>query len=129
MRVIIEDLISGFVVGLVTFFVIGWWSLLIGVLCGVLWVLGGVGWLQTKLWRRLGVPIVVCLSSALKGHLIGALITLPLMFGALCIGYGEESVGPPYDAGSWLGREFRRYTRLVWYIILAISMLPLAINR
>ena len=88
MATILEDFIFGFIVGQVTMFVIGPWSLLIGVLSGVCWVGGGQGWLGTKAWRRLGCPLLVCLPFALSGHLVGALISFPLQILSQSIGYG-----------------------------------------
>lgn len=120
---IFEDFFAGFAVGQVTMFVIGPWSLLIGIITGVLWVLGGRGWLGTKGWRRIGVPAVISLPWALNGHFIGSLISFPLQFGAHTFGYGEIDSNDPN--GSFLGRIFGRWTRAIWYLILAVSMIPL----
>ena len=133
MMTIFEDFIAGFAVGQVTMFVWGAWSLAVGVVSGILWVGGGQGWYQTKAWRRVGVPIAVCLPFALSGHLAGSAISFSLQFGAQSLGYGEQDTDRFDDAGitrindpgSWLGRIFGKLTRIVWYLILAVAMIPL----
>lgn len=128
-----EDFIFGFIYGQVTMFVVGVWSLLIGVVTGVLWWLGGQGFLGTKDWRREGCPFITSsvfffgnhlMESILLERLSGALISLPLQIIAFHIGYGEPSAQPP-DEGSWLGKRFGKWTRPVWFLILIISMGPL----
>lgn len=122
-----EDFFSGFLVAQITALAIGPWSLLIGLFSGIAWVAGGQGWLGTKGWRRIGVPLLVCLPFALSGHILGAVISGFGQFGVHCIGYGEPSTQPP-DIGSWLGRIFGQYTRLVWFILLVITLIPLVLK-
>ena len=124
MVAILEDFIAGFAVGQVTMFVIGAWSLLLGAITGLLWVAGGRGWLGTNLWRRVGISFIISTTFAVAKHSFLPLIAFPLMWGSMAIGYGTPSTQPP-DAGSWLGRIFGKWTRVAWFIILAIAMLPL----
>lgn len=124
MRTIYEDFIVGFAVGQVTAFVIGIWSLFLGVLTGILWVAGGQGWLETKLWRRLGVPLLICLPWVLKTSFIWVVASFFMQFGVQCIGYGVPST-QPFDLGSWLGQRFGNWTRAIWFVLLGLAMIPL----
>ena len=123
-KAMFEDFIQGFFLAQITMFYIGLWSLLIGLICGILWVLGGMGWLGYNTWRRLGIPLVICPLIAISRHTWIPLISFPLMFGTFCLGYGIPSTQPP-DEGSWLGRRFKKWARLVWWWILLLSCTPL----
>ena len=120
MKLDYKDFFTGAIYGLICCFYLGPWGLPITLLIGLLWALGGAGWLGFNSWRRVGVPFVLFLMF--KWHnpsgwpYLGALAT----FGALSIGYGEPSTQPP-DEGSFLGRIFGKWTRLVWWIIVGLA--------
>lgn len=124
MSAILEDFIIGFGFGQISMFVWGLWSLAIGLLSGILWVGGGHGWYGTKAWRRIGCPIFICIPFFLQGHVIGAGISFILQILWQTVGYGIPSVNPT-DAGSQLGRIFGKWTKIVWLIILSVTMIPL----
>ncbi len=127
MRAIIEDLLAGFIIGLSTWFVIGPWSILIACSTALLWMAGGRGYLSTNLWRRVGVSFIISTTFAVAKHSFIPIISFPLMWGSMAIGYGVPSTQPP-DEGSWLGRIFGRWTRVVWYLILGVAMIPLFVK-
>lgn len=120
MNAIFGDFIVGFAVGQITMFHIGLWSLLVGVLTANLFILGGQGWLGFNAWRRVGVPFVIFLAMKWGNPSGWPYLGALTMFGALSIGYG---VPDSTDEGSWLGRHFN-YPRVVWYCILAVSIIP-----
>ena len=134
-----NELIIGFLFALPFVFIIGFLALAIAPLTSILWALSGMNG-QPKIWRRLGVPFVVCLAVFLLKHHWQAWISLPLAFGALSLGYGIPSEQPP-DEGSAIGqfyynvvfsneRESERLklsnicTRATIYLLLAVSFLP-----
>lgn len=119
-----SELLEGFLFGLVSCLSIGFYGVLIGILCSILWRFGGIGWFGTNLWRRIGIPLVLCTAFALSKHSWIPIISFPLMWASLSIGYGTPSTQPP-DEGSWLGRRFGKWTRCVWWLILMISLIPL----
>lgn len=129
MKLLWQDLLIGFIYGLVSYFAIGYWCLLLAGATSILWALGGAGWLGSILWRRLGCPIVLTsafLFTDMAGHDHWLkIITLPMQFGAFSLGYGLPSNYYPYDQGSWLGKIFGKWTRVVWFSILAVAMTPL----
>lgn len=93
-----EELSIGAVLGLGFFWAIGPWCVLLAVITGLLWALGGAGWLGTKLWRRVGVPVAI--SVAVSIPLWVELLLVIATFGILCIGYGSRD---ETDEGSPLG--------------------------
>lgn len=126
MRAIIEDYLIGSVFGFVTCIVLGWYfGLACSIVCGILWVLGGRGFIGSKVWRRLGVPLLISLQFATNGHILGSIISFLLQIGWQTAGYGEPSPG---DSGSWLGRLLNNYTRPVWLGVYALTLLPLLIK-
>ena len=91
------------------YFVIGWWILLIMPLCSVLGRLGGVAG-GSKLFRRIGVPLVVCGVSF-------AILRSPWIFLAVPF---MVWLAPSYGVESWLYKLLKNdfLTRLVcfaWY--------------
>lgn len=124
MSAILGDFTAGFIVGQATTVVIGLWSITLGLLTGTLWVMGGRGFLGTNLWRRAGVSMVVSLTFALAKHSFIPMMSFPLMWLAMSVGYGTPSTQPP-DEGSWLGRIFGEWARFLWFLILALTMIPL----
>lgn len=104
-----EELFIGAVLQFPLYFIVGWPVLVIMGLCSVLWRLGG--WEQgSKLFRRLGVPLVVCGSSMLFG--VGWIILLSVPF--------MVWLAPSYGKDSWLYKLVKNdfLTRLIcfgWY--------------
>ena len=96
-----EEFLIGFILGLgfIVFTNLAC-GLLLGLVFGVLWRLGGMGLWGTKAWRRVGIPvllvIVICIPLLLKMVLAG------ITFGILTVGYGTRSLQPP-DEGTILG--------------------------
>lgn len=137
-----EELFVGGVVALSLIGFIHWWVIPIIPLCAILWALGGAKGIP-KLVRRVGVPIVLCLTAYLLGeNPILTLTTLPLLVLAFSVGYGTPTVnnyGNVTDEGSWLGRfwfkVFEKDTtyldfvellvRLSYGFLIALAMLPL----
>ena len=72
-------------------FLAGWWVLPIMGLCAVLWRLGGAEG-GSKLFRRLGVPFVVCGSAMLFGAGWTIILAVPFMVW----------LAPSYGVDSWL---------------------------
>lgn len=71
-------------------FVIEWWSLPVMVLNGLLWRLGGAQG-GHKLFRRVGVPLVVCVATWLVFRDWGIFLALPFMVLANPFSYGKEA--------------------------------------
>ena len=95
-----EEFAIGFILGLGFFWAIGWCAVLLGLITGVAYRAGGAGWLGTKGWRRLGVPLAIALSLQRIGWWIGGAFVLSVIL--LSLGYGTRSTQPP-DEGSPLG--------------------------
>ena len=96
---------------------------------GILYALGGTGnWpLASKLWRRLGNPVVTLTYLLLTHHNIYlSLVTCGLLFGALTLPYGDSVdwkdrflVAIAYTVPSWL----LGFT--LWQIVLPVAFLGL----
>lgn len=84
-----EELLVGFCLQLPLYFITGWPVIAIMCVCGVLWRLGGWKY-GNKLYRRLGVPFVVCGSSMLFGAGWIILLAVPFMIW-LAPSYGKEA--------------------------------------
>lgn len=112
----IGDLVAGFGYGLTSCFFLGWSGVIVALGCSALWWMAGRGIGGTKLWRIIGCPIVLCMSS---GHTLAILISMCLQFGWMSVGWGVPSTQPP-DAGSWLGRIFGAWTKVVWFAVLTL---------
>lgn len=97
----LEELLIGGLFGLLMVVFIGLWALVLSPICALFWALSGAGY--SKLFRRLGCPLLACLAIYLVHHQLLIWISLPLSFGVLSIGYGIPSTQPP-DTGSSLGR-------------------------
>ena len=112
-----EEAVIGFVLGAGFFWAIGYYSLLLGLWTGVLWRLGGMGYLGTKAWRGWGVPIMITVSMWQR-FTPWTLLPIALTVLLLSIGYGQrdvnDQVGSPLGnfwlsvagehAGKWLAR-------------------------
>jgi hypothetical protein len=91
------------------YFIVGWWVIPLSWLCGILWRLGGVTG-GSKLFRRIGVPLVVCGSAFLAIHHWWIFLAGPFMVW----------IAPSYGKDSWLYKLIKDdfLTRLVcfaWY--------------
>lgn len=118
-----SDLLKGYVYGLLSIFAIGLWGLWAAWITAGLWAAGGAGLYETKAWRRVGCPLLIC-SAFFPLHHLGAAVSFVLQFGAFSIGYGVPSAQPP-DAGSWLGRTFGDRAFIIWALILAVVCVPM----
>ena len=102
----IEELFIGSLLQFPLYFIIGWWIIPVSILCGILWRLGG--WSEgNKLFRRLGVPLVVCGSTFLVIHHWTIFLAIPFMVW----------LAPSYGKESWLFRLVKNVflTRLICY--------------
>ena len=86
-----ELVISGIASTIFLYWIVGWPVLAITAVCGVFWRLGGVTG-GNKLFRRLGVPFVVCGSSMLYGVSWPIFLAVPFMVW----------LAPSYGVNSWL---------------------------
>ena len=82
-------------------FIVGWWVLPLMGVCGVLWRLGGMAG-GSKLFRRLGVPIIACGASFMVLHDWWLFIAVPLMVWLCPASYGKSS---------WLYKLFLKITK------------------
>jgi hypothetical protein len=104
-----EELFIGACLQFPLYFIIGWKILFIMPLCGLLWRLGG--WEHgSKLFRRIGVPLCVCVPAFCVVHNPFIFLAVPFMVW-LAPSYGEES---------WLFKLLKNdfLTRLIcfaWY--------------
>lgn len=119
-----EELLVGFIYGACTWPLLSWLAVIPGIICAMLWEVGGSG---PKLVRRLGVPAVVAVSLSFINHWLIFLI-LPL-WGIVSIGYG---IPGPNDKGSALGRFYSKFlpkqaanwaTRLTVFILFNIIII------
>ena len=105
-----EEWFVGAVLQFPLYFIVGWWVLLVMGLCGLLWRLGGVKG-GSKLFRRLGVPFVVCWCVFAATHHWTIFLAIPFMVW----------LAPSYGETSWLFKVLKYnnfMTRLVcflWY--------------
>lgn len=127
-----EELLIGFIVGICSWLVIGFWAIPVALVTSFFWAYTGAG--ASKLYRRLGVPVVISSVCAYFAHTWIPLISVPLAFGVLSIGYGIPTT-QPVDEGSWLGRICfgwangseklaDLYCRGIIYILLALAFIP-----
>lgn len=97
-------------------FVIDWWVILIMPICGLLWSLGGAEG-GRKEFRRLGVPLTVCLATYIASKAWLIFFAIPFMIWLV----------PSYGKTSWLYQFFLEavdspeaadfLTRVVTYIL------------
>lgn len=80
--------------------IVKWWAILVMAVCGILWRLGGTKD-SSKLFRKVGVPLVLCTSAFLKYHRWQVFLAAPLMIWACPWSYGKES---------WLYVQMRKLT-------------------
>lgn len=125
-----EEFAVGALFGLAPVFITHWWAIPSMIACSILWRLTGEG--GSKMFRRLGVPLVIALGMFLATHSPLALIATG-MFGPLAMGYG---IPDATDKGSKLGAFFYKVvggnermadllTRLVIGAICALTVSPM----
>lgn len=132
-----EEYVMGAVVGGAFFLFLGWWALLTAALCALLWRCGGISG-GNKLFRRLGVPTVLCTAFVFSHGMPFALasISAVLSFAVLSLGYG---IPDATDEGSHIGRFWLRIlhdyqeadfmSRFTIGILLGLSFFPLCLNN
>lgn len=96
-----EEILVGFIYGSCCWPLLSWLAIIPGVICALLWAIGGSG---PKMVRRLGVPAVMAISLSFTSLWL-LLLMLPL-WGIISIGYGMPGPG---DKGSALGRFYSRF--------------------
>ena len=127
-----EELAVGLIHALVWSVFLGLWAVLAVPLSSFLWAWAGADG-TSKIWRRLGVPVVICgLIAIAKLTWIPLISVLPL-WGVLSIGYGIPDDG---DEGSWLGRFWFKkfnddvmatiFTRGTLALLFGLVLVPLA---
>lgn len=133
----ILELVIGAVFGFVPIIWIRWGVILTVPACAFLWAWSGAG--HGNFWRRMVMPGIVVASIFMARQHWQVLISWPIMWGVLSIGYGIPST-MPQDPGSWLGRfwwnrtegdtekehqdKAELLTRITIYALLALSFIP-----
>jgi hypothetical protein len=84
-----EEIFIGAVLQFPLYFIVGWSVIPLSVICGLLWRLGGVS-KGNKLFRRLGVPLLVCFSTFMCSKNQWIFLAVPFMVW-LAPSYGKES--------------------------------------
>lgn len=92
-----EEMFIGAMIQYPFYFMIHWWVIVAMAASGVLWAMGGAE-KSSKLFRRIGCPIVSGLCLLCSHLSLGALLGTIMGFGVLTIGYGESS---------WLYKRFK----------------------
>jgi len=101
-----EEIFIGSVLQFPLYFIVGWWVIPIMILCGFLWRLGG--WEGgSKLFRRIGVPLVVCGTTFITTHHWQIFLAIPFMVW----------FAPSYGKASWLFKIVKNdfLTRLICF--------------
>ena len=105
-----EELFIGACLQFPLYFIVHWWVILIMIACGLLWRAGGVTG-GNHLFRRLGVPIVICGSTFISCHHWQIMIAVPFMILWCPASYGEDSW-----LYKWLKNDFKvRGILFAWY--------------
>ena len=103
-------------------------------LCGLLGAWGGAE-NTSKAWRRIGIPIVLCLCAYFKVGLY--CLSALLLFAPLCIGYGrfDPQDESPSTLGLWAFRTFPKSAmkqdvliRLSVSFLCVVSLVPYMIK-
>ena len=85
-----ELIISGLMATVPIYWIIGWWVTPVFVACGLLWRAGGVTG-GNKLFRRIGVPLVVCGATFLVFREWWIFLAGPFMVWLCPASYGKSS--------------------------------------
>ena len=91
------------------YFITGWWVIPIMIVCAFLWLAGGVKG-GNKIFRRIGVPLTVCVCTSLCTNNYIILFAVPFMVW----------LAPSYGVESWLFKLIKNdfLTRIIcfaWY--------------
>jgi hypothetical protein len=114
-----EIIIDGICSSIFLYWIVGWWVIPLAVLCGFLWRLGGVTG-GSKLYRRLGVPLLICGATFLTLHHWSIFLAIPFMVWP----------APSYGKDSWLFKLLKNdfLTRLIcfaWYwLMFSLATIP-----
>ena len=100
MRLNTEEIVYGAVFGASLFLWTKWLAIPCALICALLWAIGGSG---TKLFRRLGCPVVQAVAIHITTGSLTTFLSIIPAFGILSIGYG---IPDSTDKGSTLGRFF-----------------------
>ena len=134
MRLNVEEIVWGCTFGLFFYPWIGLKCLILAPMCGVLWALSGAGY--PKILRRGLVPGLACIAVLGSTGNLMILLSWPLAFCVLSMGYGIPDAIPPYDKGSAIGRFWcmfigrglaNIFTRGTIILLLLLSYFPLFI--
>lgn len=85
-----EEIFVGACLQFPLIFIVGWWVIPIMAVCGLLWRAGGVTG-GNKLFRRIGVPLVVCGSTFLVFREWWIFLAIPFMVWLCPASYGKSS--------------------------------------
>lgn len=119
-----EEILVGFIYGTSCWPLLSWLAVIPGIICSVLWAIGGFG---PKMVRRLGVPATMAVSLSFTSFWL--LATMLPLWGVISIGYGMPGID---DKGSALGRFYLRFlpykaanwaTRLTVFIFFNVIMI------
>ena len=128
-----QEFFLGFVAPAVLIFKLHWIGLILSLLCGLLWMLGGT---YHKAIRRFGVPVLILIFVSTKlFNPIAAAISLALGIGILHMGDGFPDYRPTTaSSGSWLGRQVEKIfpqddmggplTKWLIALIFQLSLIP-----
>jgi hypothetical protein len=98
--------------------IIKWWAIPVMFLCGLLWRLGGTAG-GSKHARRIGVPLVLCLSVFIHFHRFGIFLAVPLMIWGCPWSYGADSwlfiKMKQLTGNQEMADLYTRFVLLVWY--------------
>lgn len=94
-----EEIFVGAMLQFPLYFIVGWYVVPIQILCGLLWRWGGVSG-GFKLARRIGVPLTVCMATAITFHKLSIFIAIPFMIWLM----------PSYGADGWLFKTSMKIT-------------------
>jgi hypothetical protein len=98
-----EEFTWGAILGLGFFVFIAWSCLWLSLCCGILWRLGGSGLWPGKVYRRIGIPVLLAVVIPLP--LLSRLIAGIATFGLTTIGYGHidrnDDTGSPFGNWCW----------------------------
>ena len=104
-----EEIFVGACLQFPIYFIVKWWAIPIMILCGFLWRAGGCKG-GNKLFRRIGVPLVVTGATFIFLHHFWIFLAVPFMVW----------LAPSYGQDSWLFKIIKNefLTRLIcfaWY--------------